>query len=226
MNVLYHTSFDEGFSEYQGEEFLLVPDGWHPVWKPGDKPGPVRPEVQPEIRSRGDRGIRTGEHGLKLAHAWAFFDAALYRQFASSPGLLYRISAYATAESGGGLACRVGIDPTGGTELESETIVWSEWYGTDDADFQPYTWQQRAAEAQACPRVRGDDGDLVTVFLRCACRDPVQVNAGFFDDVTFSGEPYAPPPDGGLLDLIDQLGTDLIALRRHVEGNKRECLLV
>jgi hypothetical protein len=219
VNTLYHTSFDEGFAEHEGESYLLVPAGWHPIWKPGDKPGPVRPEIQPEIRSRGDKGIRTGEHGLKLAHAWAWFDAALYMQFAASSGLRYAISAYATAESDDGLACQVGIDPTGGIEPESETVHWSNWYGTDDKDFKPYTWKQILVEAEAA-------GDQVTVFLRCACREPVQVNADFFDDVTFSGEPYEPPPTGDLLDLIDDLDAGVTALRQHVQSNKRECLLV
>ena len=226
MNILHHTSFDEGFSPYPGQDNLLVPSGWHPVWVDGEKPGPVRPEIQPEIRSQGDKGIRTGEHGLKLAHAWSWFDAALYMQFAASPGLKYMIAAYVTAESDAGLACRVGIDPKvhgsralAGADRASLSIVWSDWHGTDNDDFAPYQWKQVAAEAEAA-------GDLVTVFLRCACRDPVQVNAGFFDDVTFYGEEYRPPTDRCLLDLIDGLVLDVAGLREYVEQNKQQCLLV
>lgn len=219
MKILHLTTFDEGFEPYPDEEHLLVPVGWAPVWMPGDKPGPVRPEIQPEIRSQGDRGMRSGEHGVKLAHAWAWFDAALIMQFASSPGRQYQANVYATAESGGGLACRIGIDPTAGKLLTSETVHWSEWYGTDDDDFKPYTWKQVQVEVEAA-------GDQVTVFLRCACRDAVQVNAGFFDDFQFLGEEHYPPPDNGLLDLIDTLGDDLVNLRRYVTDEKRECVLL
>ena len=219
LKILHHTTFDEGFVAYPGEEHLLVPRGFHPVWTPGDKPGPVRPEVQPEIRSRGDRGMRTGENGLKLAHAWAFFDGALYMQFASAAGRRYAAQAYATAESGGGLACRVGVDPTGGTDHKSSAVVWSDWWGTDNTEFKSYLWKKLTAEAVAT-------GDQVTVFLRVACRDPVQVNAGFFDDLTFSGEEYNPPPVGGIEERVIAIETACAKLRDHIETSKRLCLIV
>lgn len=219
MNVLYHTSFDEGFPEYPTEPHLLVPSGWHPVWTPGDKPGPVRPEIQPEIRNRGDKGIRTGEHGLKLAHAWAFFDAALYMHLATSPGLHYLASAWVTAESDDGLACRVGLDPTGGAEILSPTVHWSNWWGTDNPGFKPYEWKQVAVESLAA-------GNQMTLFLRATAREPVQVNAGFFDDVTFSGENRRPPTDGNLLELVDELVLQAAGLREYVITQKRDCLLL
>ena len=228
MQTIYHTSFDEGFGPLEGEPLLLVPTGWRLAWAPGQKPGPVRPEVQPEIKSRGDHGMLTGENGVKIAHAYAFFDAALYRTFAASPGRRYRVSAWCTAESQGGLACRVGIHPAAETDHADPYAVWSTWYGTDDHDFAPYRWQQRSSETIA-------ESQLITVFLRCTARDAVQVNAGFFDDVLLEGDegPTPPPPDGGLLAYLaqaqathHQLSADLHALETYILEQQRLCLLI
>lgn len=224
LQILHHTSFDEGFEPYTGEDLLLGPVGWEIDWVPGDKPGPVRPEIQPEIKSRGDRGIRTGEHGVKMCHAYSFFDGAFSRTFAAEAGLVYRAQVYATAECPqGGLACQIGIDPFGGQDFQDDTIIWSQWYGTDDGAFQPYRWQALASEVKA-------DNDQITVFLHCVARDAVQVNAGFFDDFTLFGQTPKPPepePIGEtLIAHIDRLQNDVDALAIYVGQNKRPCLIV
>jgi hypothetical protein len=228
MQRIYATSFDEGFEPQSGEQLLLTPKGWTVAWTPGEKPGPVRPEVQPEIRSRGDRGMLTGENGVKIAHAYAFYDAVLYRCLAARPGRRYRLSAWTTAESNGGLACQVGIHPAGDADWTDEFVAWSTWYGTDDADFLPYRWQQRTTEVIA-------ETELITIFLHCTARDAVQVNAGFFDDVLLEGdEGTTPPPTAGnLAEYLDQLnrthaqlGADLQALQSYIEAQQRLCLLI
>jgi hypothetical protein len=235
MQTIYATSFDEGFEPQAGEQLLLTPKGWTVAWAPGEKPGPVRPEVQPEIRSRGDRGMLTGENGVKICHAYAFFDAVLYRCIAARPGRRYRLSAWTTAESNGGLACRVGIHPAGdrvappqgGTDHTDQFVSWSTWYGTDDDDFLPYRWQRRSTEAIA-------EAELITILLRCTARDAVQVNAGFFDDVLLEGDEGPPPaPTGGLPEYLDQLrrthaqlSADLQALETYIESQQRLCILV
>ncbi|MFN2230463.1 MAG: hypothetical protein ACK2VA_11890 [Anaerolineae bacterium] len=229
MQTIYHTSFDEGFEPQQGEQLLLTPKGWIVAWSPGEKPGPVRPEVQPEIRSRGDRGMLTGENGVKICHAYAFFDAVLYRCLAAAPGRRYRLSAWTTAESQGGLACQVGIHPAGELDWADPFVQWSTWYGTDDDDFLPYRWQSRATEVVA-------EKDLITIFLRCTARDAVQVNAGFFDDVAVEsdeGQINPSPAPGSLADYLDQLrathaqlGADVHALESYIESQQRLCLLI
>jgi hypothetical protein len=227
MITIYRTSFDEGFEPVEGQQLLLTPKGWLVGWAAGDKPGPVRPEVQPEIRSRGDRGMLTGQHGVKIAHAYAFFDAVLYRCFSASPGRRYRLTAWSTAESQGGLACQVGIHPSGELDWTDPLVEWSSWYGTDDADFLPYRWQARSVEQIA-------DSDLITIFLHCTARDAVQVNAGFFDDVLLMGDeqPAPPPTDEGLLQYVaqlrhtqQQLTSDLTALETYILQQQRLCLL-
>lgn len=222
MDTVFRSSFDEGFAPYDGEPLLLAPVGWKVAWLLGDKPGPVRPEIQPEIKSRGDKGVHSGENAVKLAHAYAFFDAVLYRVFAASPGTLYRALAWATAESQGGLACRVGLDPSGGENFLAQEVAWSDWYGTDDPQFAAYRWQTVAAEVIAT-------GEQITLFLRCACRDAVQTNAGFFDDVALYAEDVAEPPPApgpGINAYIRALEEDIADLKRYIADNQYTCLIV
>lgn len=209
MPVLHKTSFDEGFQAYEGQQHLRGPVGWQVIWVPGDKPGPVRPEIQPEIRSRGDRGIHSGENGVKLCHAFSFFDACLYKHFGASPGRIYSARVWTTAESGGGLACQIGIDPMGNSDPQSDTVKWSIWHGTDDADFESYHWKAVQTQAEA-------HSPQITVFLRCTCRDAVQVNAGFFDDFELSVND-GNPTKGGLLDLSANIQHALTALVDYVD---------
>jgi len=190
--------FEDGFHWFGGDGHLEIPNDWGVAWVPGDKPGPVRPECKYELRGR-DQGVRTGDYGSKIAHSYAFFDAALYRSFAVPRGAEVTASVWTTAESGGLLACQVGIDPhgAGGGDFQDEAVVWGEWWGTANDGFESYDWRQVSSVAVA-------ESDQITVFLRCKCDDPVQTNAGFFDDfsLTFEGdapqppEPPTPPPSG------------------------------
>jgi len=190
MRTIFRTTFET--ENFIATEAGNIPEGWTLDWKPGDKPGPVRPEIQPEYKDKGDKGIHDGNVGVKMCHAYSFFSGVLYRKFASTREALYEARIYTTAESGGGLACRIGIDPFGGTDFQHVGVVWSEWYGTDDARFESYRWEQKTTKAIALD-------DYVTVFLQCECRDAVQVNAGFFDDFELLTEDTVPPdpPDPG-----------------------------
>lgn len=220
MRTIYRSSFDEGFEYQDAENSIQKPVGWEAVWLPGEKPGPVQPEFRTELRSRGDKGIRTGENGVKMAHAYAFFDACLFRSFAAQPGADYRAEVWATAESLGGLACRIGLASGAPAFLHTE-LPWSPWYGTDDNLFRPYHWQPVSIEHTAT-------ADHITVYLRCKCRDAVQVNAGFFDDVALYLLSENDPPAGsdGLMHHIGRLGDALEGLEEFVTQDTRTCLLV
>lgn len=64
---------------------------------------------------------------------------------------------------------RIGIDPTGGTNPASQTIVWSDYY-------QPYdSYQQLTVEAQAA-------GDTVTIFLYSSPDEARKHNDIYWDD--------------------------------------------
>lgn len=192
METIWSTGFEDGnFPPYGGQSYLLVPQGWHPAWKPGEKPGPVRPEIQPEDKQRGDKGVHSGRYGVKLAHAYSFFDAALTRAFPATPGVRYMARGWCTAESGGGLGCQIGI-ASGEPLFTDASVRWSEWWGTDFPEFTPYTWLNLGTPAVVAAH------EKITVYLRVTCRDAVQVNAGFWDDVTLlSDEGTQPPPVTG-----------------------------
>lgn len=178
MEVIFREDFETGDFRPYGDAPLLVPVGWDVDWVPGEKPGPVRPEVQPEDAERGDKGIHSGRYGVKLAHAYSFFDAVLYRTFSAAQGREYQARGWTTAESQGGLGSRIGIDPTGGTNFRAETVRWGkDWWGTDLPEFYSYLWRQLTT-----PVTVAEDSS-VTVFLEVRCRDAVQVNAGFWDDI-------------------------------------------
>lgn len=208
MEVVFSTGFEDGkFPPYPGQELLLVPEGWHPDWMPGQKPGPVRPEIQPEDLYRGDKGFHKGRYGLKISHAYSFFDGVVYRQFPAIVGASYQLRAYSTAESGGGLQCRIGIDPTGGEDFRAGSVVWDDGWGTDDPGFKPYEWRQ------LCTAIVKATGEHVTIFMNVRCRDAVQVNAGFFDDVELLADVDNPTPEpGSVVWMVDLHITGTIEL--------------
>jgi len=223
--MVIRDGFEDGFHAFGGDEHLTIPAGWGVAWVDGEKPGPVRPECKPEIKGR-DKGIRTGTYGAKIAHSYSFFDAALYRSFRVPRGAVVRASAWTTAESGGLLACQVGIDPIGGGggDFGDAEVVWGEWWGTGNEGFHPYDWHRVMAEATA-------ESDQVTVFLRCKSDNPVQTNAGFFDDfeLSYEGEtpePPTPPPSGSIQEHIDRIRAELDALEDFVHSAAVRCIVV
>ena len=221
MQIIYDTGFEvEKFISSEGGN---IPEGWSFDWVPGDKPGPVRPEIQPELESRNDQGIHSGTVGVKMAHAYSFFDGVLWKRFAAIPDALYEARIWVTAESDGGLACQIGIDPFGGTDFQGAGVQWSEWWGTDDDGFKSYEWRQRAVNAVAMD-------SWITVYLRCACRDAVQVNAGFFDDLQVLAdapdEPPKPPVEGTLGDLLGAIEDAVSAAVEYVDQNAVQALIV
>jgi hypothetical protein len=175
MPTIYESSFEvEGFTS--DDVHLVRPNGWDVSYVDGTKPGPVRPEIQPEDSNNGDRGVHSGRYGVKLTHAYAFYDAALYKRFTVGAGTEVEAYVWTTADSPGLVAGHVGIDPRGGTDHKADHVVWSEWYGTRNPGFEAYNWQQLMSVATA-------ESDTVTVFLGAAATDAVQYNSCFFDDI-------------------------------------------
>jgi hypothetical protein len=99
----------------------------------------------------------------------------------------------------GGMGCRVGIDPTGGTNFRSEDVVWSEWWSFHHPDFEQRKWAPLS--------VGGDFGAIattnnVTIFLYQHTDHPADINAGHWDSVEVDGyreegPPPPPPPTTG-----------------------------
>ncbi len=138
-----------------------VPWGWKPWWVK-ERPTDVNPEFKPaEANTPGNR-VNSGQRASQYFSFWSTHKAGL-RQTVTVP-------AYSTVEFSilgqawmtesdnslvsdysGSANMRVGIDPTGGTNPYSASIVWSEYKHPFDS-YQPFSVR---AQAQ---------GDTVTVF--------------------------------------------------------------
>lgn len=139
-------------STHTGQEFgeIFVPTGWVAFWKEG---GPVpydpknlvgygRPEmkvIRKEPPFLDPPRIHEGQWACMWFTFYRIHDAGLYQNFAVQPGTRLRFSAWAHAWSAQGDDARhsdlsgdaannftfmVGIDPTGGTDPWSSTVVW------------------------------------------------------------------------------------------------------
>lgn len=191
-NILLNPSFEEGFSE-RGAGEVKVANGWQPFWQDGpfqNEGYNRRPEYQPEEGPRfGYRRIKDGHWAQKMFNTFATHHAGVFQQINVPPGSTVRLTAWAQAwssvkddpatSSGGKYYMSVGIDPTGGTNFNAPTIVWSAPSTALDQ------WVQLSVEAKA-------QAGTVTVFLRGDAEWRVKHNDVYFDDacVTYS----APPP--------------------------------
>lgn len=72
---------------------------------------------------------------------------------------------------------RLGIDPTGGTDPNSPTVVWGPWVSTSRA------WQDAICAAIAGEGATNWNG-YITVFLQTEHRWPLSLNLTMFDDVS------------------------------------------
>jgi LysM repeat protein len=83
------------------------------------------------------------------------------------------------SEDPGGVAFRVGIDPTGGTDALSSNVV----YSTPTVAYDAYRQASVIAKAQ---------GTTITVFIRASIGDPVQYSYVYLDDAVLSTTVAAP----------------------------------
>ena len=191
-NILLNPGFDDGFSD-RGAGEVTVANGWQPFWQDGPLQNDGfnhRPEYKPEDGTRfGLRRIREGYWAQKMFTTYATHHGGVFQQVNVPVGSTVRLTAWAQvwssdkdnveSSSGGKYAVAVGIDPTGGTNFNAPSVVWSPRSETLDQ------YVQLAVEAKA-------QAGTVTVFLRGDAEFRVKHNDVYFDDacVTYS----APPP--------------------------------
>ena len=189
--VLFRSSFDEGFYDYEEIGALTVPDGWVPVWVERGADTPLdqlnRPEYDFKDIELGHTEVRTGRYAASIFTVFATHDGALYRRFSVAPGRLVRASVWAMGVShdqagrSGGLGMRVGIDPTGGTDPHAPTVEYGLYWSAHLADWHEAEWRQVEVEAVA-------QADRITVFLASVSDWPVNVNASHWDDLLIQVE--------------------------------------
>ena len=118
--------------------------------------------------------------------------------------------------SGGGLATRVGIDPTAGTEYDEDRIAWGSWIGQDTPGWDGSTWRTASVELERVP------GTQVTIWLESRTREKARDNHTWWDDVRVSAAIEGPVPDPDPDDdEVLELLRELLASARQIETDVR-----
>ncbi|NWG16400.1 MAG: SH3 domain-containing protein [Chloroflexi bacterium] len=131
---------------------------------------------------------RSGGRSYHMSRGGGTFTAWLLQQVSVVPNTDVQGGGWALIEnSAGGSIVRAGIDPTGGTDPNSPTVVWSDWAGA------LYQWNLVQVTARA-----GATG-VVTLFLYATQNQPADPNGVYWDDAFLNGTPGAglnPNPGG------------------------------
>ena len=182
-NLLDNGDFEGEFVELEGAEPRNVAEGWTP-WHVGrSASSPSFANHDPNYDEETDR-IRLDEDGSaqKYFTLFATHHGGIYQQVDSvTSGSAYRFSIYAyvwsssyedadVSEDPGNVVVRVGIDPNGGTDGESEDIVWS-----TAATFFYDAYRQYAVIATAA-------SSTITVFVESTVGGPRANNYIYLDD--------------------------------------------
>ena len=182
-NVLLNPSFEEGFSA-RGSGEVTVANGWHPWYQdgPGQEDGyNRRPEYQPEDASRHTmRRIHSGNYAQKYFNSFATHNAGIFQQVQVAVGSKLTFSIWVQAWSSedpnpdavknpGNYRVSIGIDPTGGTNALSSSVVWTE------PRMEYNTWMHLEVQSVA-------QAGTVTVFTRGNPEFRNRFNDSYWDD--------------------------------------------
>lgn len=183
-----------------------MPWGWKPWWVK-ERPTDVNPEYKPaEANAPGNR-VNSGQRASQYFSFWSTHKAGLRQTVTVPHNALVEFSILGQAwmtesdsslvsDYSGSANMRVGIDPSGGSNPYSPSVVWSEYKHPFDS-YQPFSVR---AQAQ---------GETVTVFTFSAPSvNPNSPDYGFkhtdiyWDDASLivvgagSAAPVAPPSSG------------------------------
>ncbi len=182
-NLLQNGDFEGAFVELEGAAPRNVAEHWSPWHVAADDNSPSFVNHDPNYDKETSR-VRLDEAGK--AQAWftlfATHQGGLYQEVANvESGKTYRFSVYAyvwsssyedteESEDPGDVVVRVGIDPDGGTDGESDDIIWS-----TAATFFYDAYRQYAVIATA-------ESTDITVFIESTVGGPRANNYIYLDD--------------------------------------------
>lgn len=195
-NLLTNPGFEQPFQNAGGNSLLQVAQGWSPWHISGGQSLSelVQPEYYPASDVTNGLGvprIRSGNDAQQYHTYFATHDGGVYQRVTGvSSNAQLTFSAYVyvwsssfddvnVSEGDGGVAVQVGIDPTGGTNGASASIVWS------PATVQYDAYNQVVVSARA-------SGSAVTVFVRSSVSIPVAYNNIYVDDASLTVSSSAP----------------------------------
>lgn len=183
QNLLSNPGFEDNFVAASGIQPRSVAAGWTPWHTARTDTMPDYQNVQPKYQAAAPDStrIRTGENAQQYFSFFETHEGGIYQRVSNlTAGTELRFSIYAyiwsstytdvnLSEDDGDVLVSVGIDPTGGTNPASSSIVWSIPVQFYDA----YRQYSVIATAQ---------GSSVTVFVRSQVGKPVWNSYIYLDD--------------------------------------------
>ena len=187
-NLLENPGFEAPFDTLDGDPPREVAQGWTPWHIPAADGAPSFSNRQPEYLPTAPDPTRIleGNDAQLITSFFATHDGGVLQNITGiSSGTDLRFSVFAyiwsttfdeldVSDQDGDVFVQVGIDPTGGTDPESDAIVWSE-AGVEQYD----AYNEYEIEAEAA-------GDSVTVFVRTTIGVPVKNNNIYLDKASLT----------------------------------------
>ncbi len=193
LGTLQNPGFEDPFVPFQDDTTRMVANGWaawHVPQREGDEGfRNLKPEYQPASADNPDR-ILAGNNAQQYFSFFATHTGGLYQQVQMVPGSTATFSAFIyvwstrfddpnRSEDPGRVQVQVGIDPQGGTDGESERIVWST----------PLEYYDQYREVSVTVP---DTGSRITVFVRTSFDQP-QKNTVYVDEARLVVQQPAQP---------------------------------
>lgn len=189
-NLLTNPGFEDPYITIPGDPDMLVADGWTPWHNPREEDMETFRNAQPQFRGTAPDGtrIRTGGNAQVLFSKFLTHEGGVFQSISGiSPNVEYLFSIYAYVWSNdfddeesrqlsanpGGITVQVGIDPLGGTDPNSNNIVWSIPVEQYDA-YRQYSVSARAAS------------EFITVWVRTQIAFPQANNFIYLDDASLT----------------------------------------
>ncbi len=191
-NLLTNPGFEPPFQTLSGEPPRRVAQGWIPWHIQGSGTSfseLIQPEYYPasdDVNGLGVPRIRSGNDAQQYFTFFATHSGGVYQTVSGiTSGTEYRFQVYAyvwsttlddvnSSQEPGGVIMQVGIDPTGGTNPDSTTIVWSAAGSPQYDAFVPYSITAAAQSSS------------VTVFVRSTVSAAVKNNVIYLDDASLT----------------------------------------
>jgi hypothetical protein len=199
QNLLSNPSFEAAFSQFAHFRTAVMAADWSPWWKPQAADDEAWKNRMPEYKAAApyENRIHSGANAQQLFTYHGTHIGGIFQRVSGvTPGARLRFAIWGQAwaggrddpyksEGGGPMHMRIGIDPNGGTDPFSTSIVWSKDQNPLDK------WEAFAVEATA-------RASRVTVFTYSAPEYPSKHNDVYWDDasmiVVASAVPVADTP--------------------------------
>ncbi|MFN7208891.1 MAG: LysM peptidoglycan-binding domain-containing protein, partial [Aggregatilineales bacterium] len=182
-NLLQNPGFEGEYQPFGGDASRRVAPNWTPWNAPRGAGDPTWANITPQYRRAANPNrVRSGNAAQELFELFATFTGGVYQRVNVATGAPLRFSAFLNVWSTtrdnpdqslepAAISLQVGIDPTGGTDAASGSIVWS----PPERFYDEYRQLSVSATAAA---------NTVTVFVRAVMLEPVRHNHVYIDDAS------------------------------------------